>query len=409
MADKTLLDLSQLKTALSTFKNWIGSNFLKKDNSTAYTPTANYHPATKKYVDDGISNAAKVYTATTTVSANGTSVITNPLSVAISDSAQVYQNGLLLIKGVNYNINTDGNIALIGATADKDDTFTVVSKATGSDVTITSTAANVTLANTGGYFDNATSVETAINKIGETLANGVDTGEFAITITEVQNSSPSTTVIDKYTTCVSDSDRSTFHIDKTFNEIVTAYKSGKTLKLVIAGSALYDVLVDMNKAGDIIALHFTSVIAITLNNKYYCINNLISLKYDDNATDNIIITICQNQLSEMSKALSFVTSSSVSTFNIQSIVLNASDWDTATKTQTITLAGIVADETKQIIHVSPSTQSIDNMNLYYDSGIMAIGQSTNSLTFKANKIPTANITVLVSCAAQVTLNKEDNK
>ena len=275
MANKTLLDLSQLKSALSTFKSWIGSNFLKKDNSTAYTPTANYHPATKKYVDDGISNAAKVYTATTTVSANGTSVITNPLSVAISDSAQVYQNGLLLIKGVNYNINTDGNIALIGATADKDDTFTVVSKATGSDVTITSTAANVTLANTAGYSDNATSVETAINKIGETI--------------------------------------------------------------------------------------------------------------------------------------SFVTSSAVSTFNIQSIVLNASDWDTATKTQTITLTGIVADETKQIIHVSPSTASADNMNLYYDSGIMAIGQSTNSLTFKANKIPTANITVLVSCAAQVTLNKEDNK
>ena len=179
--------------------------------------------------------------------------------------------------------------------------------------------------------------------------------------------------------------------------------------MVITGSALYDVLVDMNKAGDIIALHFTSVIATTLSNKYYCINNLISLKYDDNATDNIIITICQNQLSEMSKALSFVTSSSVSTFNIQPIVLNASDWDTATKTQTITLTGIVADETKQIIHVSPSTASANNMNLYYDSGIMAIGQSTNSLTFKANKIPTANITVLVSCAAQVTLNKEDNK
>ena len=27
-------------------------NFLKKDNTTAYTPSANYHPATKKYVDD---------------------------------------------------------------------------------------------------------------------------------------------------------------------------------------------------------------------------------------------------------------------------------------------------------------------------------------------------------------------
>ena len=122
-----------------------------------------------------------------------------------------------------------------------------------------------------------------------------------------------------------------------------------------------------------------------------------------------VIDLINYMLSQAFATISFVTSSAVSTFNIQSIVLNASAWDTATKTQTITLTGIVADETKQIIHVSPSTASADNMNLYYDAGIMAIGQSTNSLTFKANKIPTANITVLVSCAAQVTLNKEDNK
>lgn len=31
------------------------SNYLAKDNTTSYTPTANYHPATKKYVDDAAS------------------------------------------------------------------------------------------------------------------------------------------------------------------------------------------------------------------------------------------------------------------------------------------------------------------------------------------------------------------
>lgn len=30
------------------------SNYLSKTNTTEYTPTANYHPATKKYVDDSI-------------------------------------------------------------------------------------------------------------------------------------------------------------------------------------------------------------------------------------------------------------------------------------------------------------------------------------------------------------------
>ena len=70
MANKTLLDLSQLKSALSTFKSWIGSNFLKKDNSTAYTPTANYHPATKKYVDDAVANGGGSNGLTDSLKAN---------------------------------------------------------------------------------------------------------------------------------------------------------------------------------------------------------------------------------------------------------------------------------------------------------------------------------------------------
>ena len=40
-----------------TAKSYADTNFLKKDNTTAYTPTANYHPATKKYVDDVIANS----------------------------------------------------------------------------------------------------------------------------------------------------------------------------------------------------------------------------------------------------------------------------------------------------------------------------------------------------------------
>lgn len=39
----------------STAKSYADTNFLKKNNTTVYTPTADYHPATKKYVDDSIS------------------------------------------------------------------------------------------------------------------------------------------------------------------------------------------------------------------------------------------------------------------------------------------------------------------------------------------------------------------
>lgn len=59
-------DLSQYSTtdemntailaALNTAKAYANDNFLKKDNTAAYTPTQNYNPATKKYVDDSIAS-----------------------------------------------------------------------------------------------------------------------------------------------------------------------------------------------------------------------------------------------------------------------------------------------------------------------------------------------------------------
>lgn len=47
-------NIGMLEFDLSDYynKTEIDSNFLKKTNTTVYTPTQNYHPATKKYVDD---------------------------------------------------------------------------------------------------------------------------------------------------------------------------------------------------------------------------------------------------------------------------------------------------------------------------------------------------------------------
>jgi len=41
-----------LAGTLNAAKSYANTNFLKKDNTTAFTPIADYHPATKKYVDD---------------------------------------------------------------------------------------------------------------------------------------------------------------------------------------------------------------------------------------------------------------------------------------------------------------------------------------------------------------------
>lgn len=45
-----------ISAALSAAKQYTDANFLKKDNSTAFTPTGDYNPSTKKYVDDSITS-----------------------------------------------------------------------------------------------------------------------------------------------------------------------------------------------------------------------------------------------------------------------------------------------------------------------------------------------------------------
>ena len=116
-----------------------------------------------------------IVSGSTTATARA-SVITNPLSVAISDAAQIYQNGILLTKNTHYTINSAGNIALNGYTADEGDIFTVVSKSTGVDVSLNATAANIGLVNSAGYFDSVNNVESAIAKIGQKLNGGVVAG-----------------------------------------------------------------------------------------------------------------------------------------------------------------------------------------------------------------------------------------
>lgn len=52
--DNVFTATSVKTTGANTF---IPTNYLAKNNTTSFTPTANYHPATKKYVDDSIASA----------------------------------------------------------------------------------------------------------------------------------------------------------------------------------------------------------------------------------------------------------------------------------------------------------------------------------------------------------------
>ena len=77
----------------------------------------------------------------------------------------------------------------------------------------------------------------------------------------------------------------------------------------------------------------------------------------------------------------------------RSVTISASGWDSSTKTQTVTVSGVLADETKQIITPTPALAS---QTAYYEAVILCTGQAANQLTFTAKKIPTIDLTVYVT-------------
>lgn len=73
------------------------------------------------------------------------------------------------------------------------------------------------------------------------------------------------------------------------------------------------------------------------------------------------------------------------------IVLPAASWSDA-KTQTVTVSGVLADETAQLIQPVPA---IASQAAYIDAGIRCIGQAAGQLTFSYDKAPAADLTVYI--------------
>lgn len=73
-----------------------------------------------------------------------------------------------------------------------------------------------------------------------------------------------------------------------------------------------------------------------------------------------------------------------------SVTLSASGW--SDNAQTVTVNGVLADETKQLIQPCPAMAS---QSAYYSAGIMCTGQAADSLTFTCTAAPAENLTVYV--------------
>ena len=123
-------------------------------------------------------------------------------------------------------------------------------------------------------------------------------------------------------------------------------------------------------------------------------SNLGLALYDK--TDLMNITGLENSLNHnmelIDSEISQLSQNKAATPKSVSVTLAAASWDSTAKTQTVTVTGVKASETVQIITPVPAMAS---QSAYYDAGILCTSQAANSLTFTADTIPTANLTVYV--------------
>lgn len=75
------------------------------------------------------------------------------------------------------------------------------------------------------------------------------------------------------------------------------------------------------------------------------------------------------------------------------VTLTAAGWDSSTKKQTVTVSGVLADTSKQVIWVAFASETA--LDAYMDAGIVPVAQGANTVTFRADKVPTTDIAVTV--------------
>ena len=74
----------------------------------------------------------------------------------------------------------------------------------------------------------------------------------------------------------------------------------------------------------------------------------------------------------------------------RTVTLPASSW--SSNAQTVTVNGVLADETAQLIQPMPAVAS---QAAYYAAGILCTNQAANSLTFTCQEAPSSDLTVYV--------------
>lgn len=178
---------------------------------------------------------------------------------------------------------------------------------------------------------------------------------------------------------VTQTNTNSFICDKKYNEIVTAYTSGNICIAILQGDSY--VIPPYPGQYKIYYLSWTQgSFSTAVTESYVAFTSIYDSSYSTitiNSDNQITVTTIENTI----------------TPRATKITLTVAGWDSAAKTQSVTVSGVSADATKQEIRVMPVDAALDS--LYIGTGVQCIAQAANSLTFGCETVPTEAIEVYV--------------
>lgn len=176
--------------------------------------------------------------------------------------------------------------------------------------------------------------------------------------------------------------------DKTGSEIVQAIQDGDS---VFAKFATYIIPLSTTLGQSAVVFSMLSSqgaksISVTV------VENIASFEAVDFVADSITFTPGTTGLTadNVQDAIEEVNEKIPSAPKSVSITLPASGW--SSNTQTVTVQGVSATETGQLIQPVPAVAS---QAAYYAAGILCTNQAANSLTFTCQEAPSSDLTVYV--------------
>lgn len=225
---------------------------------------------------------------------------------------------------------------------------------------------------TGKGYQTAEQVSTAIENAKEQL--------FVVTVTFAESNESGYTITQKLTPSV------------TLEEAVAQAKSGKKVIIGPDGADL-DTYVRMFLVGDDILMSDRSTnLMHSQNIKTFATFMLQQYIWDSSSLRLEAKKTLPKWIGDTKPTYTASEVGAATKPKRVSVTLKAYDWDTSKKTQTVTVMGVSADESAQVIQPIPALASRDGYNTF---GIRAIGQAKNSITFIAGIIPASDLNVYI--------------